>query len=88
MPVIKPISAFRNKTKELSEICHSSGEPVFITRNGQEDLVVMSYAFYEQQRATLELYQKLDEAEYSFLTGDRGITHKKMIEILKSRITA
>lgn len=85
MPNIRPISDFRNKAKEISEICHSSGEPVFITKNGQEDLVVMSYALYEQQQARLELYQKLDEAEHSFLTGKRGITHKKMIDALKGR---
>jgi prevent-host-death family protein len=46
MPLIKPISDLRNKANEISELAHSSGEPVFITKNGEGDLVVMSMALY------------------------------------------
>lgn len=47
MPKIKPITELRNTT-EISEICHSELEPVFITKNGYGDMVVMSIETYEQ----------------------------------------
>jgi len=55
MPIIRPISDLRNKASEIEEICHESGEPVFITKNGKGDLVVMSLAAYERDQARLEL---------------------------------
>lgn len=74
MPTIRPISALRNKTPEISRLCHETGQPVFITRNGEDDLVVMSMAAYERQVARLELYRLLDEAEADERAGDRGIS--------------
>lgn len=41
MPKIRPISDLRNKTDEIASLCHESGEPVYITKNGREDLVVL-----------------------------------------------
>ena len=72
MPVIKPISDLRNKAKELSAICHDSGEPIFITKNGEGDMVLMSLAAYERMQAQLELYRDLDEAEADVRAGDVG----------------
>ncbi len=62
MPQIKPIKELRN-TKEISEICHNTDEPIFITKNGYGDLVVMSVETYDRSIAKLDLYQKLAEAE-------------------------
>ncbi len=72
MPVIKPISDLRNHAKELSAICHDSGEPIFITKNGEGDMVLMSLAAYERLQAQLDLYRQLDEAEADVRAGDRG----------------
>jgi len=47
MPQIRPITDLRN-TNEISEICHSNSEPIFITKNGYGDLVVMSIETYER----------------------------------------
>lgn len=69
---IRPISDLRNKAHEIEELCHETGEPVFITKNGEGDLVVMSIAAYERDRARLELYRLLDEAERDLTSGDRG----------------
>jgi prevent-host-death family protein len=74
MPTIRPISDLRNKASEISRICHESGEPVFITKNGEGNLVVMSLAAWERERARLELYRLLDEAEADVRSGDKGIT--------------
>lgn len=73
MPIIRPISDLRNKSSDIEEVCHDTGEPVFITKNGQGDLVVMSLAAYERTQARLELYALLDEAESDLRAGDRGV---------------
>jgi prevent-host-death family protein len=74
MPVIKPISDLRNKARELSALCHDSGEPIFITKNGEGDMVLMSLAAYERLAAQLELYRQLDQVEADVRAGDRGVS--------------
>ena len=83
MPTIRPISDLRNKANEISRICHESGEPVFITKNGEGDLVVMSLAAWERERARLELHGLLDEAEADVRAGDKGITVAAMRKRLR-----
>jgi prevent-host-death family protein len=83
MPKIRPISDLRNKSQEISRICHETGEPVFITKNGEGDLVVLSLAAYERDQARLELYRLLDEAEVDVRSGDRGISPSKMRKLLQ-----
>ena len=82
MPVIRPISDLRTHAHELSELCHDSGEPIFLTKNGRGDLVLMSLAAYEGLQARLELYRELDEAEAEERAGDRGVT----LQALRRRI--
>ena len=86
LPIIKPISDLRNNFNQISEICHKEQEPVFITKNGEGDMVVMSLALYEQQQAQLELYQKLSEAEAQSLAGLPTISHKDLMKKLKDRL--
>ena len=86
MPVIKPISDLRNNFNEISEICHKESEPVFITKNGQGDLVVMSMALYEKQQALLDLYQKLGEAEAQSAACMPRIPHKELMTKLRNRV--
>jgi PHD/YefM family antitoxin component YafN of YafNO toxin-antitoxin module len=68
MPQIRPITDLRN-TNEISEICHKSKEPIFITKNGYGDLVIMSMETYERQMALVEVYRKLAEAETEIANG-------------------
>ena len=87
MPLIRPISDLRNRATEISELCHSGDQPIFITKNGKGDLVVMSQAHYERLHSLLELYQKLGEAEALDATGELGITHREIITRLKAELT-
>jgi prevent-host-death family protein len=87
MPVIRPVSDLRNNFNDISELCHSGNEPIFITRQGKEDMVVMSHAHYEKLTNLLELYRKLSEAETLDAAGDQGISHQEMMQRLKERIT-
>jgi len=82
MPIIRPITDLRN-TNEISEICHSSGEPVFITKNGHGDLVVMSMATYERQMALLEVHQKLAEEQAE--SGVPNIDGKEVFDKLRGK---
>jgi prevent-host-death family protein len=86
MPLIRPISDLRNRALEISEICHSEEQPIFITRNGKGDMVVMSQAHYERLHNLIELYQKLGEAEVLDATGDKGIPHAELMNNLKDKI--
>ena len=61
MPTIRPSADLRNKYSEISEFCHQYPEPVFITKNGQGDLAVMSIETYEMLTGKTELYNLLDE---------------------------
>lgn len=61
MPSIRPSSDLRNKYNEISEFCHKYSEPVYITKNGQGDLAVMSIETFERLVGKFELYKLLDE---------------------------
>jgi len=86
MPLIRPISDLRNRALEISELCHTEEQPIFITRNGKGDLVVMSQAYYERLQSLIELYQKLGEAEVLDAAGEKGISHSDMMNTLKALI--
>ena len=68
MPRIIPIRDLK-KTSELSEMCRKSKEPVFITKNGYGDMVIMSMETYEKTMLINDIYRKLDEAEQSIANG-------------------
>lgn len=59
---ILPIKDLRN-TSEISDLCHKKNEPVFITKNGYGDMVVMSMEAYEQLMLKSEIYDKISLAE-------------------------
>lgn len=63
MPNIKPISDLRNYTEVLKEI--TDGAPVFLTRNGRGEYVIMDMEEYDKLRATVALMSKLEEGERS-----------------------
>lgn len=72
MPNIRPISDLRNNANDISEFCHKSREPVFITKNGVGDRVVMSVETYERQQALINLYARIAEAEEEIANGAEG----------------
>jgi len=62
MPAILPLSDLKN-SDEISALCHSQHEPVFITKGGHGDLVIMSMEAYDNHFDLLNIYRKLFEAE-------------------------
>ncbi len=65
MPQIRPITDLRNTT-EISNACHAKREPMFITKNGYGDLVVMSIETYEEMLETAAVDAAISEAEAEF----------------------
>ncbi len=86
MPTIRPISDLRNNANEISEFCHREREPVFITKNGTGDMVVMSIEHYEHQQTLIELYSKLSEAEAEIANGAVGEDFLEVARRLRSNI--
>jgi prevent-host-death family protein len=86
MPLIKPISDLRNKANEISELAHKSNEPIFITRNGEGDMVVMSMAHYSNIQLKIDLFNKLAVAQSQRVAGDRGRSLSVVMKDLRRRI--
>lgn len=62
MPQIIPIKELRN-TNEISQMCKDAAEPIFITKNGYGDMVIMSMEMYEKYMFMADVYSKLTSAE-------------------------
>lgn len=86
MPVIKSISDLRNKANEISDLAHRSHEPIFITKNGEGDLVVMSMTQYSKLQLKLDLFGKLAVAQAQRASGDKGRSLVAVMKDLRRRI--
>lgn len=86
MPIIRPVSDLRNKTPEIEEICIKEQKPVFITKNGNGHLVIMSQKLYEDQQSLMDLYDKLDEAEALDVPGANLTPHREVISRLRAKL--
>ena len=84
MPTIKSSTDLRNNYNEISTFCHESREPVFITKNGQGDLAVMSIETYEALSGKLKLYHLLDEGRAAVKTGKKSPLSEVMKDIKQS----
>ena len=88
MPIIKPISDLRNKSNQISELANNSNEPIFITKNGEGDLVVMSMAHYSKLQLKLELLSKLSVAQNQKAEGGKNRTLKQVMMDIRNNLNA
>ncbi|RCX09978.1 prevent-host-death family protein [Anaerobacterium chartisolvens] len=86
MPNIRPISDLRNNANDISDFCHTSREPVFITKNGVGDMVIMSVEVYERQQGLINLYAKLAEAEEEIINGADGEDFFEVAKLLRESV--
>lgn len=84
MPTIMPIRDLRN-TSEISELAHKKQEPIFITKNGYSDLVVMSAELYESLSQTLRMDQAISDAETEVRDGAKPLSAREAMEKLNSK---
>lgn len=80
MPRIIPIRDLKD-TAAISQMCNESQEPVYITKNGYGDMVIMSMKTYEEKMWILDVYAKLAEAENEIREGKTVDAHTALKEL-------
>ena len=73
-PIIKPSSELRKNYNNIAEICRTSKTPVFLTRNGEGDMVIMDIKTYSRREEDLEIAERLLAAERARILGTRGFS--------------
>lgn len=68
MPQIIPIKDLKN-TAEISELCHSVEEPIYITKNGYGDMVLMSMEVFERYMGMARIYREVETSERQLREG-------------------
>ena len=82
MPKIIPIEDLKN-TSKISEMCKESDEPVFVTKNGYGDMVIMSAETYEKKFHLLDVYEKLDEADRQVKSNKASDAYEALSKLRK-----
>ena len=68
MPQIIPIKDLKN-TSDISEMCHRTDEPIYVTKNGYGDMVIMSIESYEHMMKQLKMYEDIEVSERQIKEG-------------------
>lgn len=86
MPHIRPVSDLRNNFADISKIVHETSEPVFLTKNGFGDMVVLSMKAYEEHQFNSEVYFKLKEAEMEAKMTNQRFSHDEVFADLRQSL--
>ena len=79
--IIKPSTSLKNKYDEISDLCKTSGEPIYLTKNGKVDLVVMSIETFEKEKRINNLTKQLLESEIERICGEKGYSLEEAISM-------
>ena len=80
MPRIIPIRDLKD-TSTISQMCNESSDPIYITKNGYGDMVIMSMKAYEEKMWLLDVYAKLEEAEEDIQAGKTVDAHSALKDL-------
>lgn len=83
MPQIIPIKDLK-KTSEISEMCHNTNDPIFITKNGYGDMVIMSMEAYEEAMKKIDIYRNIEISEEQVKNGQVKDA-KKSLENMRTK---
>lgn len=83
---IRPVSDLRNNFADISKVVHETGKPVFLTKNGFGDMVVLSMDAYENLQFESEIYIKLKDAEKEAKLTKKRFSAKEVLNELKGAI--
>jgi prevent-host-death family protein len=84
--IIKPSTALRNEYNDISRLCKEKQQPIYITRNGEGDLVVMDIEAFERREAMLDLRERLLVSEQQRLAGAPTYSLDEFNSRMKARI--
>lgn len=84
--IIKPSAAIRNNYNEISELCKTRNEPVFLTKNGEGDLVVMDMDTFTRRESMLKLREQLIAVEEDRLAGKKGYSIDILNELMEKAV--
>lgn len=83
---IRPSAAIRQNYNEIAEICRKTEEPVFLTKNGEGDLVVMDIGTYTRREKMLKLREELLAVEENRMRGSKGYSVSEVATMMRSAI--
>ncbi len=84
---IRPSAAIRQNYNEISELCKKSGEPVYLTKNGEGDLVVMNIEAFTRREKMLALREELLAVEEARMNGEIGYSVNDVALAMKAAIS-
>lgn len=84
---IRPSAAIRQNYNEIADMCKKTGEPVFLTKNGEGDLVVMDMETYNRREQMLKLQEELLTVEEERMMGNKGCTLEELKDYLENAIS-
>lgn len=85
---IKPSAAIRKNYNEISSLCKTTQQPVFLTKNGEGDLVVMDIATFSRRESMIRLREQLVSVQEDRLMGKNGFSIDEVDEMMKRAIKA
>lgn len=83
---IKPSAAIRNNYNEIAQLCKETEQPVYLTKNGEGDLVVMDIKSFSKRESMLKLREMLIEAEEGRVRGDKGYTIDEVSDLMEKAV--
>lgn len=83
---IKPSAAIRNNYNEIAELCKETGEPVYLTKNGEGDLVVMDIEAFSRRESMLRLREHLVSVEEERLNGSQGYSIEDVSSLMQKAV--
>ena len=83
---IKPSAAIRKNYNEISRLCRQSRAPVYLTKNGEGDLVVMDLETFARRESMLKLREQLISSEEDRIAGKTGHSVKEVADMMRSAI--
>ena len=86
MKLIRPVSDLRNNFADISKTVHETAQPVFLTKNGYGDMVVMSMEAFESLQFESEVYFKLQAAEREAELTDQRFSSKEVLQAMREAI--
>ena len=86
MKMIRPVSDLRNNFADISKTVHETAQPVFLTKNGYGDMVVMSMEAFEALQFESEVYFKLQAAEREAELTDKRYSSKEILQAMREAI--